>query len=525
MIDWLLGTLLATSLLTILVLALREPLRRFYGPSAAYALWLLPAARAVFPSFTRTVERVVAPAMPDIPGQRSIIIAGAAPPEPVESLVHWPQLLVALWLAGAAAMLLRGLILYRAQRRLILANAVRMAGIGDIRILRSSIVAGPMAFGLLDRVIVVPLDFDHKFTERQRRLALAHELAHHRSGDLLANLIAFVLLCLQWFNPLAWAAHAAFRFDQEAACDARVLDKADARDRASYGEAIAKAATHRSLLFAGALDQPSTLSRRLKIMTNSNRFKSRRAGLLLVGGGVLLALPLTASSAVRYVDIAAPAPIVTSPSVVAATPVVAPIEVVAPVPVVPSIPTPAVEPVKLAALAPAAVAAPRKNHTIMNDGDLSISEDSVWINGQRKRWEDLSPGELARVRAATVQARKSISEQITKLPEQMATLERTREMFRSGDFQRQMADARKSMESALAQIDAQSAMLRAAGQDPEKVKREMRKSLEEMRRTDPAKIARESMLSVDPAKLSSEILNASKSIDEIEAKLNRLERR
>jgi predicted metal-dependent peptidase len=124
-----------------------------------------------------------------------------------------------------------------------------------------------------------------------------------------------------------------------------------------------------------------------------------------------------------------------------------------------------------------------------------------------------------------VQARKSISEQITKLPEQMATLERTREMFRSGDFQRQMADARKSMESALAQIDAQSAMLRAAGQDPEKVKREMRKSLEEMRRTDPAKIARESMLSVDPAKLSSEILNASKSIDEIEAKLNRLERR
>jgi hypothetical protein len=107
----------------------------------------------------------------------------------------------------------------------------------------------------------------------------------------------------------------------------------------------------------------------------------------------------------------------------------------------------------------------------------------------------------------------------------MATLERTREMFRSGDFQRQMADARKSMESALAQIDAQSAMLRAAGQDPEKVKREMRKSLEEMRRTDPAKIARESMLSVDPAKLSSEILNASKSIDEIEAKLNRLERR
>ena len=78
------------------------------------------------------------------------------------------------------------------------------------------------------------------YGKRERRLVLEHELAHHRSGDLVANLFAFVLLCLQWFNPLAWMAHAAFRFDQEAACDARVLDKAAAADRASYGRAIAR---------------------------------------------------------------------------------------------------------------------------------------------------------------------------------------------------------------------------------------------------------------------------------------------
>ena len=125
------------------------------------------------------------------------------------------------------------------------------------------------------------------------------------SGDLVANLFAYVLLCLQWFNPLAWAAHSAFRFDQEAACDARVLDKAKPGERASYGAAIAKAASGRTLLFAGALDRPSTLSRRLTIMRRFPSGRARVAGFTLIGAGLLVALPLTATRAIEYVDVTA----------------------------------------------------------------------------------------------------------------------------------------------------------------------------------------------------------------------------
>src|SRR3546814_11412734 len=60
-----------------------------------------------------------------------------------------------------------------------------------------------------------------------RVLAIDHELAHHRHGDLWANAAALVLLAAQWFNPFAWRAIRAFRFDQEAACDARVLNMVD----------------------------------------------------------------------------------------------------------------------------------------------------------------------------------------------------------------------------------------------------------------------------------------------------------
>ena len=275
MIDWLTDTLIATSALMALVLVIREPVRRRFG-----AMWPMPCGccppRA---RCCRLHRRRSSGSSPAVAGA-----AGRAHPRPHAAQAagagHRLDLAARspLWLAGrggdARAAALPPI---ARQRRGILAGAVQLATLDGIRIVRSEQVRGPLAFGILDRVIVVPLDFDQKFTDRQRCLALDHELAHHRCGDLVANLFAFVLLCLQWFNPLAWAAHAAFRFDQEAACDARVLDKAEPGERASYGAAIAKAASGRTLLFAGALDRPSTLSRRLTIMTCSTHQTTARA--------------------------------------------------------------------------------------------------------------------------------------------------------------------------------------------------------------------------------------------------------
>ena len=59
MIDWLTSTLIATSALMALVLIIRNPVRRMFGAGVAYALWLLPAVRAILPTFTETVQREV----------------------------------------------------------------------------------------------------------------------------------------------------------------------------------------------------------------------------------------------------------------------------------------------------------------------------------------------------------------------------------------------------------------------------------------------------------------------------------
>ncbi|HTK58950.1 MAG TPA: M56 family metallopeptidase, partial [Sphingomicrobium sp.] len=313
MIDWLLGTLLATTALIVMVLLVREPVRRHFGARVAYGLWLIPAARLLMPTLTETVERTVpasTPIQPFIPAviAEPKLLASVAPPEPslLDQVGGFQTVLLVLWLGVGLGLFIARMAAFRRERAAILDDAVQLARIGTIRLVRSPNVSGPLAFGIFDRVIAVPSNFDRLYADHERRLALDHELAHHRSGDLVANFFAFVLLCLQWFNPLAWVAHAAFRFDQEAACDARVLDKVKADDRADYGRAIAKAASGRALLFASALDRRNTLHRRLKSMLTNPSAGRRLAGRLTVIAAVAIALPLTATRAVEYVDKLAP---------------------------------------------------------------------------------------------------------------------------------------------------------------------------------------------------------------------------
>ena len=124
MTDWLVGTLIASSMLMAVVLLVREPARRLFGPAVTYALWLLPATRMILPSFTQTVERTIpASVAPAVRLAPPIEMPATADParrvDSIASLGGWPTLLILLWASGAAVMLVRGLLIYRAQRRAI----------------------------------------------------------------------------------------------------------------------------------------------------------------------------------------------------------------------------------------------------------------------------------------------------------------------------------------------------------------------------------------------------------------------
>ena len=367
-----------------------------------------------------------------------------------------------------------------------------------------------MALGILRPIIALPHDFERIYKKRERRLVLEHELAHHRSGDLVVNLFAFVLLCLQWFNPLAWVAHAAFRFDQEAACDARVLDKAPLADRASYGRAIAKAASGRALLFASALDRPTSLQRRLQSMLRSPSSSRRIAGRLLIIAATAAALPLTASHAVEYVI----TPATAAPAVRAA-------------PAARMVPAAAaLGAVQVAAPAePAAAVVPSSQHEVISsrdpegfDGDLNVNEDMVTIDGRTKRWEDLTPAERSRVEAAVAKARTALSRAHFDQAKAMRDLANVPDQAQIASMQRELAEKSAKFAETIQRMDAQAAEARASGREPDRLEAAVRERLQSLQSVDFEAVSR-SLASIDREKIASEIADAQESMQRAKAEL------
>jgi beta-lactamase regulating signal transducer with metallopeptidase domain len=302
-IAWAAETALALTALCLLVLAIRGPVARGFGAGWAYALWLLPLARLITPPLG-LISAELADAVPPM----MVVVTGsgemAASLPPIGGPGQWVPLLLALWAGGAAVFLLWQWQRYRAFLAQVYAEA-RPGYPGDYRdipVIESRGVDGPLAVGLAEPRIVVPFDFLSRYRLAEQELALAHEWIHHRRGDLWWNVVALVLLGLNWFNPIAWIAFRAFRADQELACDARVLAGAPETLRHAYGLALVKSASRPGLIAACPLNHSDQLKRRLKMMKShrASTLRSLAGGLVVAGTfgvGLCLSAPTLAQDA------------------------------------------------------------------------------------------------------------------------------------------------------------------------------------------------------------------------------------
>jgi beta-lactamase regulating signal transducer with metallopeptidase domain len=219
----------ALSVAIAIVLIVRPIVRRRCGPRVAYALWWsLPASLVALAIPARIVE--IAPQWVEVP-QTAPVASAPILPAPVDFTWIWPV----LWAIGAA---LAAAYQWRSQRRFVRSLGALRAEAGGVW--RAQSREGlPALIGAFKPRIVLPVDFESRYDERERRLMLAHERAHLRHGDPLANLAALVLRVVFWFNPLVHLAASRFRADQELACDERVVEAAPHARRA-YGEAMLK---------------------------------------------------------------------------------------------------------------------------------------------------------------------------------------------------------------------------------------------------------------------------------------------
>lgn len=288
MILFALEAMLSATLLMLLVLAVRRPVTEMFGAEWAYALWLLPVivpllpAPEAAPAFTLLLPPVG---------------AEAAPAEGAGASAEWLLLLLALWGGGAAFFAIWQQSTYSAFM-LHLGPQGRTAvppSYGGIKVVVSDAVDGPIALGVFNRRIVVPLDFAARYSAAEQRLALEHELVHHRRLDLVWNWLALAMLTLNWFNPIAHFAFRAFRTDQELACDAAVTRRSPG-ERHDYACALVKSASEPGLIAVCPLNRAEFLKRRLRMMKQHRASWARTFGgaasIGLVGAaGLVFATP------------------------------------------------------------------------------------------------------------------------------------------------------------------------------------------------------------------------------------------
>ena len=281
-------TSLAVTFLICLVLAVRRPFAKAFGAKAAYALWLVPILRLVLPPLpsnwtlfgwiqagveptptvitpvaTAVIQLGTAEAGSPMPPVGPPQIAFAEPAAEVsllsaagDAILSALPALGLIWAIGVVAVLATGII-----RQIRAAGLVAVEGedagitvqtaaldvrqaIGlkckDIAVKTSLISSGPLVLGLFRPTVLLPAWFEEDYSPAEQRVALMHEMMHIKRGDLWALQAAWVGVALQWFNPLAWVALAKFRVDQEAACDADVLNSGEASPY-SYGATLVKA--------------------------------------------------------------------------------------------------------------------------------------------------------------------------------------------------------------------------------------------------------------------------------------------
>lgn len=235
----------------------------------------------------------------------------------------------------------------------------------------------------------------------------------------------------------------------------------------------------------------------------------RIAGRLLIATAAVAALPLTAGHAVEYIDVPAPA-----------VPVVAAARAA---PLATAVAAAVVQPA--AAARPVARPAPERSYADSDvDGDMTINEQYVTIDGVRKRWDDLTPAEFARVKAAVAKARTQLANTHIDQAKLMRDVANVPDASRIAEIQRHLAETRERLAGNISRIDANAAEARASGREPDRLEAAIRERLAEAENAD-FEAASRALANIDRKKIADQVAGAQQSVERAKAQLARIQAR
>ena len=306
--------MVTSSVLILVLCALRVLLRGRVSARVMYALWLLVALRLLLPAglvespasimnvvpgaqgVEETLGRPATPAenpafpetAPALPqsGPESVADAPVTPAGTAAGREFW----LVVWAAGALAVAVWFLAVnlrLRAQLR----RARRLDTGGKEPVYVAEELPSPCVAGLFRPAIyVTPPCLED---ERRMRHVLTHERTHLRHADPLWAWVRCLCLALYWFHPLVWVAACLSRRDCELACDEGTVARLGEEERIPYGRTLV------DLVAVGAapgdlLQTATTMAGRHSAIWERVKLIARRPRMLAAG---LAAAVLTAGIA------------------------------------------------------------------------------------------------------------------------------------------------------------------------------------------------------------------------------------
>jgi GWxTD domain-containing protein len=470
----------------------------FLWQGAVIALALavvLRAWRAKGPEFRYAAACVALAVMALAPVATALLLAGSGAGKPAvwvnEPVRSFPETLepltgtaaalpldwlVALWAAGAAALLLRACGGWYVARRRTLSGIPldyplsrlmeRMEMTGVVELMESAVARTPQVFGWLRPVIVVPAAALARLSPSEFEAVLAHELAHIRRRDYLVNLAQTVVESVLFYHPAVWWVSRRIREERELCCDDWAVRVCG--DRVAYSKALIKVEEEETPMFAMAASATGLKARIARLLGVEHDVKWRWSAPMAPVAAAALALMLVGGPWWALASQPEPPP---APPAPAAPPApVAPVEFEAadqpppppPVPPSPPVAPDAPEPPVLADLA-------------LNLAEMDIAESQQLTEDQRK--------DVERAMQELHDNKDKIREELKRAMEQMRgelgkldTAEAKRAMERAlrdlqrqeGQIERQLAHARRSMERALQQRERAQARVAERREEQER---------------------------------------------------------
>jgi beta-lactamase regulating signal transducer with metallopeptidase domain len=271
----------------------------------SYCLWAVAGFRLVFPFSIESLFSLmpIKPqpipaniAMQSIPridsgipflnNAVSSVLPAATPAASVNPLQIWTAVGACVWLFGVAAMLIYGVASFVAIKR-----KMRGAPCIEANIHEAENIKSPFVLGIFSPRIYLPVGL----SEHERGYILLHEQTHIRRRDHIVKFAAYLVLCLHWFNPLAWVAFLLVGADMEMSADEQVLKELGKDIRDDYSMSLVRIATGRRILNGSPLAfGEGGMKERIKRVLNFNN-PSR----VVIVAAVALAVALSAGFAVN----------------------------------------------------------------------------------------------------------------------------------------------------------------------------------------------------------------------------------